>query len=223
MLSIKILVKTIAAVLTFFLLTSCAGKSNNPAESSETKASADEIDYFLPVEEYSSVRTEAITHILIHFMSAAVTHPEDPYNMAYIRGVFSENNTSAHYLIDRNGFVYACIPEARNAWHAGKGTWGEFKDNMNSRSIGIELMGIGTYEEMKGYILKPDYKKIDPGSIGFTQAQYVSLNELLNDIFARNPKIIADRNHVIGHCEYNPRRTDPGSLFDWSKLTFTAG
>ncbi len=209
--------------MAFFLLTSCAGKSNESAKTSETKVTADDIDYFLSVEEYSSVRTEAITHILIHFMSAAVTHPEDPYNMVYIRNVFTESNTSAHYLIDRSGLVYACIPEARNAWHAGKGTWGEFKDNMNSRSIGIELMGIGTYEEMKVYILEPDYKKIDPGFIGFTQAQYDSLNKLLKDIFARNPKIIADRNHVIGHCEYNSRRTDPGSLFDWSKLSFADG
>lgn len=209
--------------MAFFLLASCTGKSNKSAETSETKASADDIDYFLPVEEYSSERTQAITHIVIHFMSAVVSHPDDPYNMAYIKTVFFESNTSAHYLIDREGTVYPCIPEARNAWHAGKGQWGEFKDNMNSRSIGIELLGIGTYDEMKDYITKADYQKIDPGCTGFTQAQYDSLNKLLSDIFARNPKIIKDRNHVIGHSEYSPRRSDPGSLFDWGKLDFAAG
>ncbi len=220
--SIKIIIKIIATVLVFFLLTSCTGKTNEFTETSEIKASEDDIDYFLPVEEYSSERTEAITHVVIHFMSAVVSHPDDPYNINYIRSIFIENNISTHYLIDRKGLVYVCIPEARNAWHAGKGTWKEFTDNMNSRSIGIELLGIGTYDEMKDYITKTDYKKIDSDSIGFTQAQYDSLNNLLNDIFVRNPKIIPDRNHVIGHCEYSPQRSDPGTLFDWSKLTFAA-
>ena len=156
-------------------------------------------------------------------MSAIVNHPEAPYNMENIRNIFFESNSSTHYVIDREGTVYACIPEARNAWHAGKGTWMEFTDNMNSRSIGIEMLGIGTYDEMQQYITKPDYKKIDPCDIGFTNEQYESLDTLLNDIFTRNPGIAKDRNHVIGHCEYSSRKTDPGSLFEWSRLTSIAG
>ena len=27
-----------------------------------------------------------------------------------------------------------------------------------------------------------------------------------------------DRQHVIGHEEYSSHKTDPGQLFDWSKL-----
>jgi dimethylamine--corrinoid protein Co-methyltransferase len=27
-----------------------------------------------------------------------------------------------------------------------------------------------------------------------------------------------DREHVIGHQEYSPKKSDPGELFDWSKL-----
>ena len=212
--------------MAILLLSSCTENSNDPTKVLETTEVlgttelVDDTDYFLPVEDYSSVRTEVITHVVIHFMSAVVSQPEDPYNITTIKNIFLDNNISTHYLIDREGVVYPCIPEARNAWHAGKGTWKEFTDNMNSRSIGIELLGIGTYEEMKEYILKPDYKKIDSAFIGFTQAQYDALDNLLTDIFARNPNIVQDRDHVIGHSEYSPWKTDPGSLFDWEKLSF---
>ena len=27
-----------------------------------------------------------------------------------------------------------------------------------------------------------------------------------------------DRQHVIGHEEYNPKKNDPGELFDWSRI-----
>ena len=55
--------------------------------------------------------------------------------------------------------------------------------------------------------------------IGYTEAQYKSLSLLLDDILARNKKMKRDRNHIIGHDEYAPaRKTDPGSLFDWSKI-----
>jgi N-acetyl-anhydromuramyl-L-alanine amidase AmpD len=217
---IKTIIKGLSVLLVLFVLSSCAGKQEVPTEITETTTFVDDTEYFLPVDEYSSERTEVITHVVIHFMSAIVNHPDEPYNMEHIRNNFLEYNFSAHYVIDREGIVYPFIPEARNAWHAGKGTWKEFTDNMNSRSIGIELLGIGKYEEMKQYITKSDYNKIDPADIGFTDEQYASLDLLLNDIFARNPGIGKDRDHVIGHNEYSPRKTDPGALFDWSRLTF---
>lgn len=205
---------------------SCAGNSGVPpkvVETTQTPTTADNIEYFLPVDEYSSERTEKITHVVLHFMSAIVNHPKDPYNMENIRNIFFESNSSTHYVIDRKGTVYACIPESRNAWHAGKGTWMEFTDNMNSRSIGIEMLAIGTYDEMQHYITKTDYKKIDSTFIGFTNEQYASLDTLLSDIFIRNPGIVKDRNHVIGHAEYSPRKTDPGILFNWNNLTSITG
>ena len=52
---------------------------------------------------------------------------------------------------------------------------------------------------------------------GFTEAQYDALIPLVKDICSRNG-IEADREHIIGHQEYSPAKTDPGSLFDWERL-----
>ena len=49
---------------------------------------------------------------------------------------------SAHYTIDEDGTVYAHVPEARRAWHAGLSHWAG-ADNVNGRSLGIELVNPG--------------------------------------------------------------------------------
>src|SRR5476651_594419 len=49
---------------------------------------------------------------------------------------------SAHYTIDEEGTVYAHVPEARRAWHAGKSFWAGVTD-VNARSIGIEMVNPG--------------------------------------------------------------------------------
>ena len=49
---------------------------------------------------------------------------------------------SAHYAIDEDGTVYALVPEARRAWHAGISFWAGARD-INARSIGIELVNPG--------------------------------------------------------------------------------
>jgi len=49
---------------------------------------------------------------------------------------------SAHYTIDEDGTVYAMVPEARRAWHAGLSFWAGARD-INARSIGIELVNPG--------------------------------------------------------------------------------
>ena len=45
-------------------------------------------DFLLPIEEFSWERKEEPTHIMIHFTSAIGVHPEDPYNIEYIRDIF---------------------------------------------------------------------------------------------------------------------------------------
>jgi hypothetical protein len=49
---------------------------------------------------------------------------------------------SAHYLIDEDGAVFALVAEDRRAWHAGVSRW-RGQDDVNSRSIGIELVNPG--------------------------------------------------------------------------------
>jgi N-acetyl-anhydromuramyl-L-alanine amidase AmpD len=132
------------------------------------------------------------------------------------------NGVSTHYLIGRNGEVFRLVDENRVAFHAGRGSLPGFpgyENRLNEYSIGIELLAIGTQEEMLAFMPAQTYQLISPSNIGYTDAQYRSLNLLLDDILRRQPSIVRDRRHIIGHDEYAPgRRTDPGRLFDWSRI-----
>src|SRR5882762_6449536 len=77
---------------------------------------------------------------------------------------------SAHYTIDEEGVVYAHVPEARRAWHAGLSCWAG-EANVNARSIGIELVNPG---HEYGYHAFPD-------------AQIASLTTLCHGILLRHP------------------------------------
>ncbi|MBU5220707.1 N-acetylmuramoyl-L-alanine amidase [Bacillus albus] len=179
-------------------------------------------EWLLP-EDNSKERTKSITHVLIHFMSNAVAKPQNPYNVKDAYNSFLDNGLSAHYLIDRTGFVYQFVNENRVAYHAGKGSilnQPKYTNKLNEYSIGIELLGIGTWEEMLIMMAEETYNLISPHNIGYTDAQYKSLKLLLDDICKRNPSIQKDRNHILGHDEYaKDRKTDPGSLFDWNKIS----
>ena len=102
---------------------------------------------------------------------------------------------SAHYLISETGEVLALVPEDMRAWHAGAGEW-QGCDDINSRSIGIELANTGA----------------EP----FGNSQMRALEILLADIMARwhmGPE------RVIAHSDMAPgRKTDPGPRFDWRRL-----
>ncbi|OCA88493.1 hypothetical protein A8F94_24380 [Bacillus sp. FJAT-27225] len=178
-------------------------------------------NYYLPLEN-SKPRTENITHVVIHFISNAANDPRNPYNLQDIYYILLNGGISSHYLIGRNGKIYRLVNENRVAYHAGRGNLPGFpgyENQLNEYSIGIELMAIGTRDEMLPFFQSQTYNSIDPSNIGYTDAQYRSLNWLLDKIIRRNPSIIRDRRHVVGHDEYAPgRRTDPGTLFDWSRI-----
>src|SRR5471032_2704515 len=106
---------------------------------------------------------------------------------------------SAHYTIDRDGTIYAHVPEERRAWHAGISCWAG-ETNVNARSIGIELVNPGH----------------EFGYIPFAEPQIAALIELARGILSRHP-IPAQR--LIGHSDVAPaRKTDPGELFPWQPL-----
>ena len=102
---------------------------------------------------------------------------------------------SAHYLLDYDGTVHTLVAEAARAWHAGAGEW-RGRDDLNSRSIGIELANDG----------------FEP----FSEPQMTALEALLAGIMGRwaiSPQA------VIGHSDMAPgRKSDPGARFDWARL-----
>jgi N-acetylmuramoyl-L-alanine amidase len=106
---------------------------------------------------------------------------------------------SAHYTIDEEGVVYAHVPEARRAWHAGVSFWAG-EANVNACSIGIELVNPGH----------------EFGYREFAQAQIAALITLCHGILLRHP-IPSWR--VLGHSDVAPaRKEDPGELFPWQQL-----
>lgn len=179
-----------------------------------------EKDYLPLTQDFSRSREVRPEFVMLHFTSAVVLSPDDPYNAALVRGIFEDYEVSVHYLIDREGNVSCYVPEELVAYHAGRGAWGndpKYTDSMNDYAIGIEIMAIGSEKDMEQYLTADAYRKLKPEYIGFTDAQYNALKALLCDICSRN-EIPMDRQHVIGHEAYSPAKTDPGELFDWERL-----
>jgi N-acetylmuramoyl-L-alanine amidase len=106
---------------------------------------------------------------------------------------------SAHYTIGEDGTVYAHVPEARRAWHAGVSHWAG-ESNVNGRSIGIELVNPGH----------------DYGYRDFAERQIASLITLCHGILLRHPIQPA---RVLAHSDVAPtRKEDPGERFPWAEL-----
>ncbi|MHA7888760.1 N-acetylmuramoyl-L-alanine amidase [Roseicyclus sp.] len=106
-----------------------------------------------------------------------------------------EREVSAHYLIRRDGGVIPLVDEAMRAWHAGAGSW-RGRDDVNSRSIGIELD--------------------NDGASPFAAPLMDALEALLPGVMARWS---IPPEGVIGHsCMAPGRKIDPGARFDWSRL-----
>lgn len=103
---------------------------------------------------------------------------------------------SAHYLIGREGQLWQLVQEEQRAWHAGAGEW-HGQDDVNSRSIGIELDNGGDHP--------------------FSEPQMAALEGLLKQIMQRWDML---PEAVIGHSDMAPgRKIDPGPRFDWQRLS----
>ncbi len=106
---------------------------------------------------------------------------------------------SAHYLVEEDGRVFAMVPEARRAWHAGRSFWAGETD-VNSASVGVEIVNPG---HEFGYRAFPD-RQID------------AVIALLDDI--RSRWTIPDA-RILAHSDVAPdRKMDPGELFPWRRL-----
>lgn len=175
-------------------------------------------DFLLPFDKFSWEREFDIEYVVVHFTSDVVSNRKNPYDMERNKQIFIDAEVSVHYIIDREGVIRCFIPENYAAWHAGRGTFAndeKYTNKMNKYSIGIELLAIGSQSDMSIYLTPAEYRSLDKELIGYTDLQYVSLKKLLKDICQRN-NIPYDRNHIIGHEDYSPHKTDPGELFDWN-------
>lgn len=127
--------------------------------------------------------------VVLHY--TAMEHVED----ALERLCDPASEVSSHYLIDRDGVLFRLVAEDKRAWHAGAGAWAGL-DDVNSRSIGIELDNDGLSE--------------------FDDALLSTLEVLLADLMQRHN---LPAKAVIGHSDMAPdRKQDPGRRFPWARL-----
>jgi N-acetylmuramoyl-L-alanine amidase len=127
------------------------------------------------------------------------------------------------------------VRERDRAWHAGQSAWNG-KDQVNQRSIGVEMVNFGWGEALDAGRIRrsedgavrlaespPASVRDDrPASAGFVWAAFpeVQLQAVLALVTAivRRQKI--DPTQVIGHEHIAPgRKRDPGPAFPWSRVT----
>lgn len=114
----------------------------------------------------------------------------DKYDIDLVIKQFSTYGVSAHYVIGRDGKIYQLVDEKDNSYHAGKSSLPDGTTNVNSCSIGIELM--------TSYTESP------------TKEQEAALLNLINDIKKRY-----SIKYVLRHSDIAPvRKTDPWN-FNW--------
>ena len=115
------------------------------------------------------------------------------YDIDLVLKQFSLYKVSAHYVIGRDGIIYRVVDEQNVSYHAGKSSLPDGRIDVNSCSIGIEIMT--SYKESP------------------TEKQINALIALINDIKKRHTI-----NYVLRHSDIAPvRKTDPWNL-DWSKF-----
>lgn len=126
-------------------------------------------------------------------ITALFTNAIDPDGHPYFASIASLR-VSSHALIRRDGGLVQYVPFARRAWHAGVSSW-HGRPRCNDFSIGVELEGT-------------DHTP-------FTDAQYATLNRLIEVLVMRYPIT-----YLVAHSEIAPgRKTDPGPFFDWLLLS----
>ncbi len=111
----------------------------------------------------------------------------------------SRSGVSAHYMIDKDGTIYQLVGDDKRAWHAGTSQLHGKPTDVNSRSLGIEIVNDGS------------------GKTPFTAAQYAAVNKLVGYLQQRYD--IPVRN-IVGHKDVavpRGRKNDPAANFDWNR------
>ena len=137
-----------------------------------------------------------IDAIIIHSTYNAVG--VDSFSVEGVLRQFKSYGVGAHYLIDRDGRILRLIDEKNIAYHAGSSSLPDGRVNVNSTSLGIEIITT--------LYTSP------------TEQQYKNVAALVRDIKKRHTI-----KYIKGHNEIAPdRKTDPWN-FDWIKFNSYLG
>ncbi len=141
-------------------------------------------------KKYDGKRT--IDAVIVH--STYYADNADSFSVAGVLKQFKQYDVSAHYLIDRSGTIHRLVKENDISYHAGVSNLPDGRTNVNSTSIGIEVI----------------ITKYSPPA----EVQYAALAALVKDIQQRHPI-----KYIKRHSDIAPdRKTDPWN-FDWKRWT----
>jgi len=139
-------------------------------------------------------RQHPLDMLVLHYTGMV----DGPSALARLRDPVAQ--VSAHYMVEEDGRVFALVPEEKRAYQAGK-SWWQGHDDLNSRSIGIEIVNGG-----HAYGLPP-----------YPDKQIEVVIELCQGILSRWP---IPQNRIVAHSDIAPdRKEDPGERFPWKRLS----
>ncbi|MEI7621719.1 MAG: N-acetylmuramoyl-L-alanine amidase, partial [Candidatus Moraniibacteriota bacterium] len=140
---------------------------------------------------FQKVSDRKIDTIVLHSSYDALG--DDPFSVVGVIEEYKQAQVAPHYLIARDGTVYQLVADQNIAWHAGVAKMPDGRTNVNSFSLGIEIINT------------KDGK--------FTAEQYGAVNRLIGDLKKAYPI-----KNILGHSDIAPdRKTDPWGI-DWKKI-----
>ena len=123
----------------------------------------------------------------------------------------SQGKVAPNYCVLRNGVITQYVDEDDAAWTQGvvntpNLTIPWIAHLIAARGLNPNLLCISIEQEGKP-------------NLPLTEAQYQSTLWLHRDIIRRHG-MLPDRNHIVGHCDFNSvdKANCPGPLFPWTKL-----
>ena len=137
-----------------------------------------------------SERNAVVTTVVLHATGGAtadssISWLKNPWAM--VKGILTKfPDASYHYIIERDGTVFKCVPLSKKAWHAGISN-GPDGRNVNAYSVGIAFANKNDGE--------------DP----YTFEQTLSAQVLIDQLWEQFPKLA----YITTHRLITSRKSDP--------------
>lgn len=136
-------------------------------------------------------RTTPIEMIVLHCSA---------YPLEQCAGIWNQYEVSPHYVVEENGTMTKMVNEQDKAYHCGVGFWRGRDGNLNTYSVGIEILNMSLGQDAESY-------------------REEQIEKLIPFIKKLMKKYNIDPRNVVGHSDVAPKRkADPGLAFPWKRL-----